>query len=115
MFVYCLPPIDWWPGWITQSEYKAEIIKWHGHDLHVAADEWDKFLEFRTQAYALAKKLGWEGDIRGGDEPDVAPLPAESNCTFMLGWKQDNNGTTFIASPYELPWLDKHAFAKTQV
>jgi hypothetical protein len=25
----------------------------------------------------------------------------------MLAWKQNNNGTTFVASPYRLPWLDE--------
>ena len=28
---------------------------------------------------------------------------------FLLGWKQDNNSQTFIASPYPLTWLSHTA------
>lgn len=104
MIVYCLNPIDFWHGWMSEAEYRKQIIENYGRDLHQAASEWDEYLDFKEKAFELAKRLGWEGDIRGGDTPDIAGLPADGK--FMLGWKQDNNGTTFIASPFRLPWLE---------
>ncbi|MGA8614265.1 MAG: hypothetical protein WB760_21835 [Xanthobacteraceae bacterium] len=26
---------------------------------------------------------------------------------YMIAWKQDNNGMTFIVSPHKLPWLEQ--------
>jgi hypothetical protein len=57
------------------------------------------------RAQFIARRVGWEGDVREG--PWFCPLPAEgSDETFLIVWKQDNNGQTFVASPYRLPWLE---------
>jgi hypothetical protein len=48
-----------------------------------------------------------------GGGPWFCPLPPQHDdfeCEFLLAWKQDNNGQTFIASPYPLPWLDGGLF-----
>jgi hypothetical protein len=50
--------------------------------------------------------FGWEGYIREG--PYRAPLPCgDPSCKYMVAWRQDNNGDTFIASPFHLPWLEE--------
>jgi hypothetical protein len=49
---------------------------------------------------------GWEGDIREGHFFAGLPVrPGEDPGEVIVGLKQDNNGTTFIWSPFELSWL----------
>jgi hypothetical protein len=50
------------------------------------------------------RRAGWEGDVRMG--PFFAGLPTNDETgEVMVGLKQNNNGTTFIWSPFELTWL----------
>jgi hypothetical protein len=39
--------------------------------------------------------------------PFFSALPdgMSSSCDYVVAWKQHNNGTTFLVSPWELPWL----------
>jgi hypothetical protein len=97
MIVYQVVPIDCWDLWKplypALTEMKKELM--HG-DAGIILND-------LCMAFMLARKLGWEGDIRsfeGG--PYIAALPAGGH---VIAWKQDNNGTTFIASPFELPWI----------
>jgi hypothetical protein len=56
----------------------------------------------------MALEAGWEGDIRHGSGPFVCPLPdGDCGSEYLIAWKQDNNGSTFIASPFCLPWLKR--------
>ncbi|HQS18588.1 hypothetical protein [Reyranella sp.] len=104
MFVYSLMAIDFWSGWKSEDDHKKELVA-QANDLHEAAASWDLFLLFKRKAFDLAKKVGWEGDIRSGNF-FVSGLPAEGASEIMIAWKQDNNGQTFVASPFALPWLD---------
>jgi hypothetical protein len=36
------------------------------------------------------------------------PVADRHSFEFGLAWKQDNNGTTFVLSPIELPHLKEH-------
>ena len=99
-------PIDWWQGWTHQKDYlKAlasddEVIDGSHTDGIVA------YGEALGEAKRLALNAGWEGDMRDG--PYVSALPdldCTGLCPILIAWKQDNNGTTFIFSPFELPWL----------
>ncbi len=60
-------------------------------------------------AYVVSKAKGsyWEGDIRAS-ELYVFGIPDPENHGVRHGfiWKQDNNGTTFIVSPVQIPWLE---------
>jgi hypothetical protein len=103
--VYRIDPIDFWDGWHPLSELPLTVDLENGVWLPLA--EVDQFL---ARAQALARRIGWEGDIRGGpgagNGPFWAPLPSDRpGVLFMVAWKQDNNGETFVASPRELPWL----------
>jgi hypothetical protein len=102
MFAYSRAAIDFWPGWMTEKQFEASL-KAQMYDGAVR-----EYYEFRDAAFALAKKVGWEGDIREG--PFIAGLPTHDvgrDGRFMIAWKQDNNGDTFVVSPYRLPWLEK--------
>ena len=104
MIVYCLIPIDFWQGWHRPSalfRVADDIINDGIHD----PDDWKRQWEL---AQAIATDMGWEGDIREG--PYVTVIPDQpgnySDPPILIAWKQDNNGTTFIASPFRLPWLE---------
>ncbi len=95
-YVYVVGPIDYWPAWISIDTPPVE-------DYPVG-----KYAEARHALLEHAKRrfheAGWEGDIRMG--PFFAGLPtSDITGVVMVGLKQDNNGTTFIWSPYALPWL----------
>lgn len=86
-YVYVLPPQDYWPGWTT---FETEPVQ-------------PDLLKHAKQCFRAA---GWESDAVQG--PFFAGLPTGSDDgrgALMVGLKQHNNGTTFIWSPYELPWL----------
>lgn len=106
MFVYSIPPIDSWAGWMSEQEYIASLkAHTYEHDAH-----WTRWQEsFKNLAFKIAKeKASWEGDFAQG--PYWSGIPAEggnSHCSVLLGWKQRNNGTTYIASEYRLSWLEK--------
>jgi len=66
------------------------------------------FFQVLEMAHNLASAKGsyWEGDIRGNDiyYSGLPPIEAnECDCDqWMIAWKQDNNGSTFIGSPFPL-------------
>jgi hypothetical protein len=101
LFVYMLPPVDYWHGWIPQYEWTGavDLTEEYGFDGGEMADD-------LRLAERLATECGWEGDghwrMAGLPRADVAAP------TFMLAAKQQNNGTTFVVSPYELPWLAQY-------
>jgi hypothetical protein len=91
MYIYAMSPIDAWTYW---------------HKIEPGADaEVDKFLEEARRL--AAEHAGYDGKDRDG--PFVAALPPRDGydgwSDFMVGWKQDNNGSTYIASPHPLEWL----------
>lgn len=112
MFVYQVSPIDFWNGWIGEKEFLMSYVEDHTHgryaDLDMLAHRIKEYSTFREGALALAKRAGWEGDIRDG--PYVAAMPyGDCESKFMIAWKQSSDGTTFIASPFRLPWLEEPA------
>ena len=107
MIVYALIPIDFWNGWLKPSDlFRVSVgdddTKWHD------PAEW---VSMWAKAQELARKVGWEGDIREGPYVTVLPEPPGPS-PVVIGWKQDNDGTTFIATPFELPWLATVAFRR---
>ena len=109
MIVYQVMPIDFWAGWRKPSELFG--VSDHNHDdgqFHDPA-EWPNLWK---QAQKLATEAGWEGDIREGPYVTVVPDGESGGLSpVIIAWKQDNNGTTFVASPFPLPWVSKEAFA----
>jgi hypothetical protein len=104
IFVYHVSPIDDWEGWTSLLKLLTTRSEWTGWiNPEEIAHRW-------AVAQQLARQIYWEGDIRGGffgdNGPWVCPLPlGECSNDYLIAWKQDNNGSTFIASPVELPWL----------
>ncbi|MGY4437046.1 hypothetical protein ACVWWO_009523 [Bradyrhizobium sp. F1.13.1] len=98
MFAYALNPIDHWTGWMTEAQFLAQIRAGY-----MPVDEAGYFAA-KNRALDLARSAGWEGDVRQG--PFIAGMPSGDERHFLIGWKQDNNGTTYIVSPYRLPWIE---------
>jgi hypothetical protein len=112
MFVYSCEPCDWWHGWRKPEEVVGFPGRGdaEGYEGAISPEEWVTVWRLAQEG---AQLIGWEGDIRRGEGgPWVTMLPMPGNVTWLVAWKQDNNGTTFIASPVALPWLTgKHGGA----
>lgn len=92
-YVYATGPIDFWQGWNKPDDKYADIGRVHF------------ILERFSEVAVLAHDKGWEGDIREGPYWIPVPFDDSGRCDVILAWKQDNNNTTFVASPVRLPWL----------
>ena len=86
--IYVLPPIDF--GWTK---------------LTIADPDAEPLSAILKRAAALPKGYAWERDFTWG--PGQFAIPTENEFIVGYAWKQPNNGTTFVASPVELPWLEK--------
>lgn len=109
MIVYRIQPIDCWAGWQKPGDlFKVMPTGCETFDCY-NAEEW---IPLWKRAQALAKEVGWEGDIRTGPYVTILPVPSDesSDCPVVIAWKQDNNGTTFVASPYPLFWLNSREY-----
>jgi hypothetical protein len=104
VFVYGVEPIDVWLGWSDEAQFRASVERWCPPQGRSAM--WAFYEAFRDKAMELARGLGWQGDIRDG--PFIAGMPTfeiRHTSLFLVAWKQDDDGLTFVASPVELPWL----------
>jgi hypothetical protein len=109
LFVYAISPIDHWGGWRRFDEAMLPGPS----DAYPSRFSYDwqfgptlEELNIRLKlAMQLARNDGWEGDVREG--PYWAPLPIDEPGVydFVIAWKQDNNGTCYVVSPFALPWL----------
>lgn len=110
LIVYSLPPIDWWAGWIPLKKFNSEDFADEYADDDFAPDYTPQGFKRRVETLLheaqelAASELGFEGDMRQG--PFLSALPGENESLPLLAWKQDNNGTTFVASLVPLPHLD---------
>lgn len=111
MFAYARAAIDFWPGWLAEEQFLDQLKAiYTSDDAEKATGEYE---ELKQSAFLLAKKVGWEGDIREG--PFVAGLPTDmiaNDGKIMIAWKQDNNGDTFVVSPIKLAWLEIGDYGK---
>jgi hypothetical protein len=106
MFAYAIAPIYWWPGWLSEGDFKKQLTAvFTTRDAACALFQYEERLKV---AHDLGQKVGWKGDMREG--PYIAGLPPSDSGgggDYMIAWKQDNNGDTFIVSPYRIPWLEQ--------
>tara|TARA_Y100000310_G_scaffold337222_1_gene423770 strand:- start:2954 stop:3397 length:444 start_codon:yes stop_codon:yes gene_type:complete len=118
--IYVCGPIDWWEGWwrLTEYDYGGDSVVhrrkaimeevatglaavYHRHeDRQVLTVE--LLLQYQSVRHGFGH-AGWEGD--GSWYFAVLPDPQEFGSQPIFAAKQSNNGTTFIASRYKLPWL----------
>ncbi|MFT3756458.1 MAG: hypothetical protein QM769_11040 [Pseudoxanthomonas sp.] len=107
--VYRLPPID--AGWghlesvkETLAAIADEIDEFSAPDNFNAMEVSDFLCAWKAVKEEVGKR-GWDGEFRL--EPRVFWLPSEGELAYGFVFKQENDGTTFVVSPYSLPWLDE--------
>ena len=96
--VYCVQPIDDFHLWARPSDVFSETRS----DGLLAFEEFNQFFEI---AKVAARQISWEGDIIEGPFISIVPPDSGGGSLFIVAWKQGNNGTCFVASPYRLPFL----------
>ncbi|MCG9895091.1 MAG: hypothetical protein MH204_06415 [Fimbriimonadaceae bacterium] len=114
-FTYEGGPVDFWDGWLPLSDFIQRLV-----GLGLAQEEHleiDEVLIFVLEAtHEVTRRRNWEGDVRRGfTTADFATEDWGTVCgsvfialngdklpsrliDLAIGWKQDNNGTTFFAS-----------------
>ena len=106
MVIYACGPIDWWYGWTPLEQVLEKAMSRPGFpdfplraaDIHERLQQARRFCPFK------------DSELRQGEGgPWFCPLPLDDpgNYEFLLAWKLDNNGTTYVVSPFQLPWLDQ--------
>ncbi len=90
-FYHMIYPIDWWEGWRHWDTLSF--------DIHHDGEEALKDIK------AAFIDLGWEGDVRDGPYVTVIPTDDSYDPQYIVAFKQDNNGETFVASPIPLEHL----------
>ena len=110
-------PVDYFSACVPLKEYIERALKecaWESAILgdHVDVLKWAVDDLFPELAYAMSGFPYWEGDIADGIY--VFAIPTCEYPEMMRGyiWKQSNNGSTFVASPVELPWLKEDEVQK---
>lgn len=106
IIVYGIAPIDWWNGWTREAEFLRQLSP-HDENRYII----EEYVAFTTAAFSMARQIHWEGDISNGPYVSALPNPEGSTSEWLVAWKQSNNGTTFIASRYRLPWLHDDTYA----
>ena len=107
IFYYTILPLDFgWRTLPTAEEYRALLLKDFSHESSQGAAAIQDFNMFFDACFeGTTGAVPWEGDFR--EEPRVIVLPGEVEPLLAIIWKQDNNGTTFVASQVRMPWLDQ--------
>ena len=107
-YTYEIPPIDHgWDNLKTVRETAAALLERSGSTIRkndVDDSDFQSFLRSWESAKDAASVKGWDGDFR--HEPVVMWIPNDTEFNYGFAFKQDNNGTTYIISPVEMPWLE---------
>ncbi|MCW7552672.1 hypothetical protein NX722_08445 [Endozoicomonas gorgoniicola] len=104
MFIYELDPIDYFSGSIPLEDYLKSIKEMD--------DTFGEYEFTQRQIGRLTSKMktisSWEGDIIDGVYVFAMPgSNMDTNLALGIVWKQRSNGTTFVVSELELPWLEE--------
>ncbi len=117
LYTYEMSPIDWWVGWnkLYRDKDGTALIQWAQlggmwDDIITGEEEAEPAqLDFGRRAndaeYAVRAVTSWEGD--GSWRWAPLPYPDANNSVWMFAVKQSNNGTTYLASPVPLSYLDR--------
>jgi len=120
---YVLAPIDYFTDWISVKDFinrcmdiKVRDYKENDYAANAYATSFITALRFFYACVHSHNELNKKFGVLGLDEgrgglPYFMPIPTtddEPSCYCVL-FKNDNNGATFIYSPYELPSIAKSA------
>lgn len=110
MYYYETGPIDYFFGMLTLDEFFCQVQKEIPDDLEYIKDRTLNVLK-ETEEFFRCNSM-WEGDVSCG--PFIFAIPDPDNVSWKTAffWKQHNNGTSFIASPCPIPWLEEYRLNK---
>jgi hypothetical protein len=99
-YLYVLSPIDDWTGWMDAEKSLESLEPWFRQGIEDALAPAQKMITAHRYFEHETHLYPWY----------VSPLPKDDDgyCAWMVATKITNNGTTFLVSPYELPWLGAH-------
>jgi hypothetical protein len=102
-YIYKCNPIDFWSGWMRMPK---AMQAWTLDATHGGGSERSPLDLFKT-AQSMADKLwGYDSHHVRGDEIYATALPmGECDCDWIVAWKVEDNGTTYVYSPIPLPHL----------
>lgn len=104
--VYEIAPIDLRWEFLATVDATAAEIKAQEKEIGQEGDpSTEQFSAAWESAQEAAGDKGWAGDFRSA--PRVFWVPGDTEFDFGFVFKQDNNGTTYVVSPVELPHLDE--------
>jgi len=107
--LYVLPPIDFGLEHLRSAE---ETLKTFKHDeANLKKSDFKYDLAYRSKnfemdwgnAKLLAEELGMSSALK--EVPAVFWVPDDGQLTYSFVFKGQDNGTTYVVSPVELPWL----------
>lgn len=94
--------------------YRVDPIDWHWNDIETVAkfvsrrgaeNVPEQFHEALMGAGAVAYQHGWRTNMIDG--PCVLWLPAPDCFQYGFVFKEANNGSTYVISPFPLGYLDQ--------
>lgn len=119
LYIYQTSPIDWWQGWhrLDRNDIAGSAEKLVDDSPDYGVDGGERYgaevAQMLEEARALAQAhLLYEGDYRQGPFLSAMPNPGTGSSLPILAWKQDNNGTTFIASRVPLSHIEREGYAR---
>ena len=113
LYVYTLTPIDFMWGHLTRASMVADRLYREMRPTISAPPDRDNedtindFVDF-IDAWGIAANQAIDagyGDPRETMDGAVFWLPAEEMFKYAFAFKESNNGTTYVVSPYPLPYL----------
>ncbi len=115
MYTYEMPPIDSWNECPTLADVLREKQLTFSQE-EVWRERWAELLDFfATACMRLGRTTDWEGDIVGPVCVLLAPDPDSSEMVVTgFALKQSENGTTFAASKFPLPNLERWMRARPE-
>lgn len=99
-------PIDLWYAWTTQEQIVRNIID----DSPFGEDGINRIISLLLCGFGNAYQMGWGGDIKAGPYFSVLPSNYDwDDLPLVIGWQENNNGTTYLVSEIQFPSPEKYA------
>jgi hypothetical protein len=107
-YVYRLPPIDFFDreGWTPYGDQPDDL--YGPDDIELAGDDAALDDAIATAVRVISTSPLYEPSLRSGPWYMRLPVEGYADAAYAVAIKIDNNGTVFVWSPFELPWLAKY-------
>ena len=109
-------PIDFWDGWVTVGEYLGILRNRKKKNSKIIVDPWldEDLIKAKVSRICNGlKRHYWVCDPVKYDEnifiSGIPDLNGGNDSEMIFAFKEENNGTTYIVSSRELPWLDEQS------